>query len=165
MDRYTLVRSLRSRHKETEEDPLPVCLYTQETITMANIVFSIETTSWRNPKFPRGYFSFSREEWKNSSDLSDDSSEVSFDSSEVSFDSSEVFFLSSRGNRNSLGSYLGNSSEESKCIGIIRTIRGIGKRTIFRRGQRSGTCTPTSLLSVGTLSRLVMRFTEGRIIG
>ena len=158
MNRYALVRSLRGRHKETEEDPLPVCLYTQETITMANIVFSIETTSWRNFKFPRGYFSFPREEWENSSDLS-------FDSSEVSFDSSEVFFLSSRGNRNSLGSYLGNFSEESKCIGIIRTIRGIGKRTIFRRGERSGTCTPTSLLSVGTLSRLVMRFAEGRIIG
>ena len=89
MDRYTLVRSLRSRHKGTEEDPLPVCLYTQETITVANIVFSIETTSWRNSKFPRGYFSFSREEWENSSDLSDDSSEVSFDSSEVFFLSSE----------------------------------------------------------------------------
>ena len=158
MDRYTLVRSLRSRHKETEEDPLPVCLYTQETITMANIVFSIETTLWRNFKFPRGYFSFSREGWENSSDLS-------FDSSEVSFDSSEVFFLSSRGNRNFLGSYLGNSSEESSCIGIIRTIRGIGTCTIFRGGERSGTCTPTSLLSVGTLSRLVMRFAEGRIIG
>ena len=95
MDRYALVRSLRGRHKETEEDPLPICLYTQETITMANIVFSIETTSWRNFKFPRGYFSFPREEWENSSDLSFDSSEVSFDSSEVSFDSSEVFFLSS----------------------------------------------------------------------
>ena len=158
MNRYALVRSLRGRHKETEEDPLPVCLYTQETITMANIVFSIETTSWRNFKFPRGYFSFPREEWENSSDLS-------FDSSEVSFDSSEVFFLSSRGNRNFLGSYLGNSSKESKCIGIIRTIRGIGKRTIFRGGERSGTCTPTSLLSVGRLSRLVMRFAEGRIIG
>ena len=158
MNRYALVRSLRGRHKETEEDPLPVCLYTQETITMANIVFSIETTSWRNFKFPRGYFSFPREEWENSSDLS-------FDSSEVSFDSSEVFFLSSRGNRNSLGSYLGNFSEESKCVGVIRTIRGIGTRTIFRRGERSGTCAPTSLLSVGTLSRLVMRFAEGRIIG
>ena len=158
IDRHALVRSLRSRHKGTEEDPLPVCLYTQETITMANIVFSIETTSWRNFKFPRGYFSFSREGWENSSDLSDDSSEVSFDSS-------EVFFLSSRGNSDFLGSYLGNSSEESNCIGIIRTIRGIGKRTIFRRGQRSGTCAPTSLLSVSTLSRLVMRFAEGRTSG
>ena len=56
MDRYALVRSLRGRQKETEEDPLPVCLYTQEIITVANIVFSIETTSWRNSKFPRGYF-------------------------------------------------------------------------------------------------------------
>ena len=158
MDRHALVRSLRSRHKGTEEDPLPVCLYTQETITMANIVFSIETTLWRNSKFPRGYFSFSREEWENSSDLSDDSSEVSFDSS-------EVFFLSSRGNLNSLGSYLGNSSEESKCVGVIRTIRGIGTRTIFRRGERSGTCTPTSLLSVGTLSSLVLRLAEGRTSG
>ena len=128
MDRYALVRSLRGRHKETEEDPLPVCLYTQEIITVANIVFSIETSSWRNSKFPRSYFSFSREEWENSSDLSDDSSEVSFDSS-------EVFFLSSRGNWNFLRSYLGNSSEESKCIGIIRTIRGIGTCTIFRGGQ------------------------------
>ena len=89
MNRYALVRSLRGRHKETEEDPLPVCLYTQETITVANIVFSIETTSWRNSKFPRGYFSFSREEWENYSDLSDDSSEVSFDSSEEFFLSSE----------------------------------------------------------------------------
>ena len=158
MDRYTLVRSLRSRHKGTEEDPLPVCLYTQETITVANIVFSIETTSWRNSKFPRGYFSFPREEWKNSSDLSDDSSEVSFDSS-------EVFFLFSRGNRNFLGSYFGNSSEESNCVGVIRTIRGVGTRTIFRRGQRSGTCAPTSLLSVGTLSSLAMRFAEGRTSG
>ena len=105
MDRYALVRSLRGRHKETEEDPLPVCLYTQEIITVANIVFSIETSSWRNSKFPRSYFSFSREEWENSSDLSDDSSEVSFDSS-------EEFFLSSRGNRNFLGNYLENSSEE-----------------------------------------------------
>ena len=165
MDRYALVRSLRGRHKEPEEDPIPVCLYTQEIITVANIVFSIETSSWRNSKFPRSYFSFSREGWENSSDLSFDSSDLSDDSSEVSFDSSEVFSLSSRGNRNSLGSYLGNSSEESKCVGVIRTIRGIGKRTIFRRGERSGTCAPTSLLSVGTLSRLIMRFAEGRIIG
>ena len=40
------------------------------------------------------------------------SSDLSFDSSEVSFDSSEEFFLSSRGNRNFLGNYLENSSEE-----------------------------------------------------
>ena len=95
MNRYALVRSLRGRHKEPEEDPLPVCLYTQETITVANIVFSIETTSWRNSKFPRGYFSFSREEWENYSDLSDDSSEVSFDSSEEFFLSSEEIGISS----------------------------------------------------------------------
>ena len=94
MNRYALVRSLRGRHKETEEDSLPVCLYTQETITMANIVFSIETTLWRNSKFPRGYFSFSREEWENSSDLSFDSSEVSFDSSEeFSIPSVENFYF------------------------------------------------------------------------
>ena len=36
----------------------------------------------RNQNFLRGYFSFSTEERKNSSDLSIDSSEVSFDSSE-----------------------------------------------------------------------------------
>ena len=95
MDRYALVRSLRGRHKEPEEDPIPVCLYTQEIITVANIVFSIETSSWRNSKFPRSYFSFSREEWENSSDLSDDSSEVSFDSSEVFFLSSEEIGISS----------------------------------------------------------------------
>ena len=46
----------------------------------------------RNFKFSRSYFLFSREEQKNSSDLSFYSSEVSFDSSEVSFDCSEVSF-------------------------------------------------------------------------
>jgi hypothetical protein len=71
-------------------------------------------------------FDFLPREWRNPSDLSDDSSEVSFDSSEVSFDSSEVsfdsseeFFLSSRGNRNFLGSYLGNSSGEIQIIGEV----------------------------------------------
>ncbi|WP_298544403.1 hypothetical protein, partial [uncultured Porphyromonas sp.] len=44
-----------------------------------------------NLKFFRGYFLFSSEERKNSS-------EVSFDSSEVSFDSSEEFFITSGAN-------------------------------------------------------------------
>ena len=50
---------------------------------------AIVNSHGRNRNFLRGYFSFSTEERKNSSDLSFDSSEVSFDSSEVSFDSSE----------------------------------------------------------------------------
>ena len=56
MDRYALVRSLRGRHKETEEDPLPVCLYSQEIITVANIVFSIETTLVEKFQISTGLF-------------------------------------------------------------------------------------------------------------
>ena len=58
----------------------------------------------------------SPEEGKNSSDLS-------FDSSEVSVDSSEEFFLSSEELDDFLGSYLGNSSEESRIIGKVGVIR------------------------------------------
>ena len=45
------------------------------------------------------------------------SSEERNDSSEVSFDSSEEFFLSSGGNPDFLGSYLGNSSGEIALVG------------------------------------------------
>ena len=51
------------------------------------------------------------------------SSDLSFDSSEVSFDTSEEFFLSSGGNFDSLGSYLGNSSGGIRIIGEVGVIR------------------------------------------
>ena len=66
---------------------------------------AIVNSHGRNRNFLRGYFSFSTEERKNSSDLSFDSSEVSFDSSEVfSHSSLEIFYFSA--------SYSGIASEE-----------------------------------------------------
>ena len=100
-----------------------------QTVGQNLISFKLQLSAPEKRTFLWGYFLFSKEEQKNSSDLS-------FDSSEVSFDSSEEISLTSVENFYFLGSYWGNSSVEISFQWIVWRIRTI---EAIRTDEKPGT--------------------------